>query len=135
MRTALDSSVILDVLTDEAGQAERSAAAIRMASGEGALLISECALAEVFPACPDVGEQSLLELLKDWQVEMVPSESGVALHAGRELRRMLDQPGGGEGLLPFLMIACHARANADRLLARRPASLVGILENLEVIEP
>jgi len=49
MISALDSSVILDVLTDNPQFADASEALLRRAVTEGKLVIGECALAEIPP--------------------------------------------------------------------------------------
>ena len=50
MISGIDSSVILDVLTNDPTFAERSEQALRRASREGQLVICECVLAEIYPA-------------------------------------------------------------------------------------
>jgi hypothetical protein len=50
MRTALDSSVILDVITDDSESAEASERALTRALRSGALVVGECVLAEITPA-------------------------------------------------------------------------------------
>ena len=50
MLTAVDSSVLLDVIIDAPRQAQRSENALRKAAAEGGLIICECVLAEIRPA-------------------------------------------------------------------------------------
>ena len=50
MISALDSSVILDVLTADADFSDASEALLRRAMAEGKLVVGECALAEIAPA-------------------------------------------------------------------------------------
>ena len=50
MRTALDSSVLLDVVTADPGFADASEQALRRAASEGAPIICECVVAEIRPA-------------------------------------------------------------------------------------
>jgi hypothetical protein len=56
MISALDSSVILDVVTDDPSFADASEALLRRASAEGQLVAGECVLAEIRPAFSDSGE-------------------------------------------------------------------------------
>ena len=81
MITALDSSVILDVLTARSAFAEASETMLRQAATEGKLVISECALAEICPAFPSA--TAIEEFLADWEIEFVPSSRPSVLLAGR----------------------------------------------------
>ena len=83
MISALDSSVILDVLVD-GPQANRSEALLRKAMTEGKLVIGECVLAEIAPAFKD--EKVLAQFLADWQIEFVPSSCASASDGGPQLR-------------------------------------------------
>ena len=71
MITAVDSSVILDVLTGDQDNASASLAALRKASREGRLIVSESVIAEVRPGFES---NSLFEeFLGDWGLEFTPS--------------------------------------------------------------
>ena len=50
MTTAVDTSVLLDLLTDDATHGPASVAALRTARAEGRLIACECVLAELRPA-------------------------------------------------------------------------------------
>ena len=65
MVTAVDRSVLLDVVTDDPRWADASAAALRQASREGSLVIGECVLAEITPA---LGADEVVEFLHDWNI-------------------------------------------------------------------
>jgi hypothetical protein len=54
MLTAVDSSVLMDVLTNSAAHADSSEQALRKAAGEGGLIICECVLAEILSSVRDV---------------------------------------------------------------------------------
>ena len=62
MRTALDSSVILDVLTNNKKWADASQQAITEAISLGSLVIGECVLAEITPALDRVVQQFVCKL-------------------------------------------------------------------------
>lgn len=79
MVTAIDSSILLDVITDSANHADASQAALRKASSDGELIICECVLAEIRPALPP---QDVLEFLHDWRLRFIPSSQASALFAG-----------------------------------------------------
>jgi len=136
MRTALDSSVILDVVMDDPEHGERSERAIRQAAEEGALLISNYVLAEILPAWPEpVGEQARA-FLAEWNIELVEGDSESHLDAGlrlHRLHRLRSEP--LAALLPTVLIGCHALHHADRLLTRNASRWQEMIEELEVVEP
>jgi len=134
MITAVDSSVILDVLAGDPARASTSLAALRKASQEGRLVVSECVIAEVRPAF----ESNALfeEFLGDWGLEFLPSTQRSAIRAGEMLRQMLARKKRNEGrILPDFLIGSHAREHADRLLARDRGYLRDYFTDLDVWDP
>jgi hypothetical protein len=104
MITAVDSSVILDVLTGDPGNASASLAALRKASREGRLVACESVIAEVRPAF----ESNALfeEFLGDWGLEFVPSTLRSSIRAGEMLRQMLARKKRQEaGCFPISLLA------------------------------
>jgi len=116
MISALDSSVILDVLTDDPRFAGTSETLLRRASAEGKLVVGECVLAEITPAFKD--EKMLAEFLADWQIEFVPSSRDSSILAGRNFARYLAHGGRAGRVLADFLIGAHAALHADRLVAR-----------------
>lgn len=80
MITALDSSVILDLLQQDSTHFTRSLAAFRSVQKKGRLIICNIVGAEVYPALT-IG--SLSEFLQDWQIEYVPGDLEHVQLAGR----------------------------------------------------
>jgi hypothetical protein len=83
MVTAVDTSVLLDVLLNDPRHCGISIAALRLAANEGSLVICETALAEIVPtlAPPDVPQ-----FLSDWNLTFAPSSQPNALLAGEMFR-------------------------------------------------
>jgi hypothetical protein len=131
MISALDSSVILDVLTDNPQFADASEALLRRAVTEGKLVIGECALAEIAPAFKD--EKTLKEFLADWQIEFVPSSRDSAILAGRNFARYLSRSGRTGRIVADFLIGAHAMLHADRLLARDRGYLHDYFSKLRVL--
>lgn len=115
MITALDSSVLLDVVTNSLEHGESSERRLRQARTEGALIVCECVLAEIRPA---FGRDDFEEFLADWQLEFVASSRESAALAGELFARYLERGGRGRRVLPDFLIGAHALLHADRLLAR-----------------
>jgi predicted nucleic acid-binding protein len=136
MRTAVDSSVILDVLVADAQHAVRSEAALRRCAAEGALIVGEWVLAEIAPACSG-GEAEVRELLSEWGLEFVPSTQQSALLAGAMFasylrRRRQSDPG---RVVPDFLIGAHAKSLADRLLARDRGYFRDYFKGLVLLAP
>jgi len=132
MVTAVDSSVLLDVVTDDPDWADESEAALRQAARNGRLIISECVLAEITPA---IGADRVAEFLDDWGVGFVPSSRESSTLAGKTFARYLARGGKGGRIVPDFLIGAHAQLHADRLLARDRGYLRDYFKPLKVWQP
>lgn len=132
MRTALDSSVLLDVIVDDAMWGTASGRALSEAMQEGSLIIGESVLAEVAPA---LGAGLIEEFLSDWQIQFVPSTAESALLAGTMFAKHLRRSGQPRRVLPDFLIGAHASCHANRLLARDRGYYRDYFDGLTVIEP
>lgn len=135
MRTAIDTSVLLDVLVDDPTHAQRSEAALRRASEQGALIISGCVLAEIAPAFSTNAD--LDEFLGDWNVAFVPSSRQSAALAGDMFRRYLGRRPRNQQrrVIADFLVGAHARCLADRLLARDRGYYRDYFDGLVLLEP
>ncbi len=134
MRTAIDTSVLLDVLTGDPTNASRSEAAVRSAMASGALVISDCVVAEIAPAFKDQAE--LIDFLQDWQLSFVPSAREAALLAGAMFKRYLERRGSTRRrVVADFLIGAHAMVHADRLLARDRGYYRDYFDGLVLLEP
>ena len=133
MITALDSSVILDVLTDDPRFASSSERALRQAMSAGRLVLCEAVLAEILPAF--AGGDHAGEFLADWQVDFVPSSLASAMLAGQLFARYLDRGGEGGRVVEDFLIGAHAQVHADRLLARDRGYLRDYFADLVLVDP
>ena len=133
MISSVDSSVILDVLTDDPTFADDSEQALRQASRQGQLILSECVLAEIYPA---LGSQRLCdEFLQEWQLDFIPSSRASATLAGANFARYLARGGPSGRVVADFLIAAHAQVHADRLIARDRGFLRDYFEDLTVLDP
>lgn len=133
MITAVDTSVLLDVLTGDQRHGPASAAALREAMGEGALLASSVVWAETAGAFDD--SAAALTALERLGVEFVADDLQIATSAGRVYRAYRRAGGTRRRILPDFLIGAHALVRADRLLTRDPGFYRSHFARLKVFEP
>jgi predicted nucleic acid-binding protein len=115
MLTAVDSSVLLDVLLNDPQHATASMAALRQAAAEGQLVLGETTLAEIVPVLPAF---DLPRFLTDWKLNFVSTSQDAAILAGEMFRTYLSRGGKRGRVVADFLIAAHAQHHAGRLLAR-----------------
>ena len=133
MLTAVDSSVLLDVLTDSAVHADSSERALRTATGDGGLIICECVLAEIRPAFASAGQVN--QFLEDWELRFVPSSRESAVLAGEIFAAYLRRTRKQSGIIVDFLIGAHSKVHADRLLARDRGYLRDYFSSLKLLIP
>jgi predicted nucleic acid-binding protein len=132
MKTALDTSVILDVLTDDRTWAARSEQALKSAIRLGPLVVGECVLAEIVPA---LGEDAIASFLTDWNIQFLPSTLESSQLAGVMFAHYLARSGTQKRVLADFLIGAHALIHTRRLLARDRGYYRDYFSGLDVIEP
>jgi predicted nucleic acid-binding protein len=132
MRTALDSSVILDVLTNDKTWADASQKSLKQAMSEGSLVIGECVMAEITPA---LESSDLAVFLLDWGIQFIPTNRAAAILAGEMYRTYLNRKGNAKRVLPDFLIGAHALHHSDRLLARDRGYYRDYFSDLVLVEP
>lgn len=133
MRTAVDSSVLLDVIVDDVGFADRSEAALRAAAAAGSLTVCECVVAEIRPA---FAPGQIEVFLGDWQLEFVPSTRESSVLAGEMFAAYLRRRRGRDvRVLPDFLIGAHAQVTSDRLLARDRGYYRDYFKKLPLLSP
>ena len=133
MISALDSSVILDVLTADVRFADTSEALVKKARSQGKLVICECVLAEVRPALES--DDAMRRLMEDWELCFVPSSEESALLAGKLFASHLKRGGKAGRVAADFLVGAHAILHADRLLARDRGYLRDYFGTLQVLDP
>lgn len=116
MITAVDTSVLLDMLSGDVEHGPRSAAALRQASAEGALVASPVVWAETIGAYED--PRAVTARLDRLGLELIRDDRQVAVAAGRVYRAYRRAGGTRRRILPDFLIGAHALTHADRLLTR-----------------
>src|SRR5665213_2702713 len=115
MVTAVDTSVLLDVLLNDPQHAPASIKALRQATVDGSLILCEIALAEVAPTLPAA---DIPQFLSDWNLTFVSSSQSSAILAGEMYRTYLQRGGQRNRVVPDFLLGAHAQIHAQRLLAR-----------------
>jgi predicted nucleic acid-binding protein len=132
MVTAVDTSVLLDVLLNDLQHAGPSMAALRRAANEGSLIICETVLAEIVPTLEPA---ELPQFLADWNLTFAPSSQPSAFLAGEMFRAYLLRGGKRGRVVPDFLIAAHAQHHAQRLLARDRGFYRDYFTQLQVWDP
>ncbi|MEX2586792.1 MAG: type II toxin-antitoxin system VapC family toxin [Actinomycetota bacterium] len=116
MLTAIDTNVLSDVFRRDPQHYEQSAANLRLALNEGAVVACEVVWAEIsaaFAANTDA-ENAMDQLRIDYDALDLPA----CLRCGETWRRYRKAGGSRTRLIADFMIASHAIHRADRLLTR-----------------
>jgi len=132
MVTAIDTSVLLDVLLNDPQHSGPSIAALRQAANEGSLVICETVLAEIVPT---LAPADVPQFLADWNLTFAPSSQPSALLAGEMFRTYLQRGGKRGRVVPDFLIAAHAQHHAQRLLARDRGYYRDYFTQLQVWDP
>ena len=113
MKTAVDTSVLLDLLSPDPMVAERSDLALQDAADAGELIVCDLVLAELGPA---LSGQAVGEFARDWQLQFEPGTLEVAELAARHFAEYLARGGKRGRVVADFLIGAHAKLLADRLL-------------------
>ena len=140
MKTAVDSSVLLDVLTADPAFGERSRDALRQAYDQGALVASDVVWAEVRASF--ASEDAFAGTMDALGVRFDPISEGAASLAGqlwrdshRAAKGRARDKGEPKRVVADLLIGAHAQLQADQMLARDRGYLRRCFRGLKVVDP
>lgn len=116
MITAVDTSVLIDVLFADPRHGQQSLARLRKSFNEGSLVICGIVYAELAPRFPS--KRELDQTLSDHGIALVSMGAEAAYLAGRQWLLYRQAGGPHDRALPDFLIGAHALLTADRLLTR-----------------
>jgi len=130
--TLVDSSVLLDIFTEDPQFFDWSHAQLISAAERGAIVLNSVVLAEISPRFPRLEElRSVLPSIAT--VEEIPIEAAfLAGHAHAEYRR---SGGARQAILPDFLIGAHAAVTGRPLLTRDPRRVARYIPGAQLITP
>jgi predicted nucleic acid-binding protein len=130
---AIDSSVMVDLISGNSGDAEAAAGALRQALHVGPVVLCEVALAEVCSSLKS-GSQ-IMEAFDDIGIGYSAMEPKSALRAGEMQRRYRQRGGNRSRTVADFLIGAHAMMQCDALITRDAGFYRDYFKGLKVIVP
>ncbi|MDZ4145238.1 MAG: type II toxin-antitoxin system VapC family toxin [Burkholderiales bacterium] len=132
MKTAVDSSVLFDIVKGAPG-AVAAQAALEAALTQGSACVCAVVVAELGRYF--VSEQDLRDFLADCQIDHDPMNMDSALDAARIMRGYARNKGPRERVAPDFLIGAHAAKQTDALLTTDAGFYRQYFEGLTVMTP
>ena len=133
MKTAVDTSVLLDVLRPDPHFGEASRRALRQAYDTGALVACDVVWAELRAHFPD--EATFCRATQQLGLGFDPIRPEAAAEAGRLWRERRRRGEGRDRVVADYLIGSHALLQAEALLTRDRGFFRTAFEGLQVITP
>ena len=129
--TAVDSSVLLDVLTDDPVHRDRSLRALQAARQLGSLIVCPVVWAEVRGFFPEPA--AMAAAFDEAGLAFDPFDRECADLAGRMWREYRRRGGTRDHLVPDFLVGAHAQLASGRLLTRDRGFYRRFFSKLQVI--
>ena len=132
MRTAVDSSVLFDIVKGAPGAAAAQTA-LETALAQGSVCVCAVVVAELGRYF--ASEQDLRDFLTDCQIDHDPLSMESALEAARIMRGYARNKGPRERVAPDFLIGAHALRQTDALLTCDTGFFRHYFDGLAVVTP
>ena len=133
MITAVDTSVLLDVLRPDPTYLERSLALLEASTALGPTVMCDLVYAEL--AAGFEREEELQAFLADTRIRCESPNQHALFLAGRMWRAYRTAGGGRGRIISDFLIGAHARIQAGRLVTRDRGFYRRYFDGLTVVEP
>jgi predicted nucleic acid-binding protein len=130
---AVDSSVLLDVLTEDPLFAEASGACLEQAISVGEVVVCDAVVAEVQGMLDT--RDTAMEALSEFGIRYLPTSETAAVRAGHMQRRFRDRGGRRERVVADFLIGAHALLQCQGLITRDAGFFRDYFKGLKVIVP
>ncbi len=130
---AIDSSVIVDLLSGADAAAASAEASVRHALSIGPVVVCDVVLAEITTALRDGAEA--LGVLEDIGISYLAVESKSAVRAGEMQRRYRQRGGLRQRTVPDFIVGAHALLQCSALITRDASFFRDYFKGLRVIVP
>jgi predicted nucleic acid-binding protein len=130
---AVDSSVLLDVLTDDPRFADASESCLGEALAHNDLVVCDAVVAEVQTLLET--RETAMDTLALLGLRYLPSTEQAAVRAGHMQRRFRDRGGRRERVVADFLIGAHALLQCSGLITRDDGFFRDYFKGLKVIVP
>jgi predicted nucleic acid-binding protein len=130
---AVDSSVLLDVLTEDPRFAEASGICLEQAISVGEVVVCDAVVAEVQGMLDT--RDTAMEALSEFGIRYLPTSETAAVRAGHMQRRFRDRGGRRERVVADFLIGAHALLQCQGLITRDAGFFRDYFKGLKVIVP
>ncbi len=130
---AVDSSVLLDVISNDKKFAEASAIALSAAAEIDDVIICDAVMAEICAYTNPM--ETALEAMAEFGIRFVPISEQAAMRAGVMYRRFRQRGGERERLVADFLIGSHAMLQAGTLITRDASFHRDYFKGLKIINP
>jgi predicted nucleic acid-binding protein len=131
--TLIDSSVVLDIVTDDPAWGDWSADALAQAGDDGRLVINPVVYAEVSAGFKRIEDLDETIPASDFEREPLPYQAGFV--AGKAFLIYRKRGGVRHSPLPDFYIGAHAAVSGYRLLTRDASRFRTYFPSVELIAP
>jgi predicted nucleic acid-binding protein len=129
---AVDTSVLVDVLTGDERFVDTSAAGLAHALGEGDVVVCDAVVAELHAM---LDADSTMESIATLGIRYLPTSEPAAVRAGHMQRRFRQRGGRRERVLADFLIGAHAMMQCGALITRDDGFFRDYFKGLRVIVP